>query len=587
MILASRQFFVCLSSLAAVFLLSAPLEDVLFRTAAEATQAPAAIMPLAIMPLGVVSLAAQELAPRAGDTGAFYEDLGGADDDVRETGEDLIAKRYFDWAQAAFRDGRFSQAEASLIRASDYAPVSSDLSYLLAVVKKELSRPLSEVLTALRLAIATKRWDLYSGRDARLLEAEILIQLCLYDEALEALSTLGEDEQDERGAELRIRALRYLPNEAAFNAAVAQAFDRYPYSPVFPRILFSRELRKTVPSDDRSRALVDLALKRLPALLKVEPSLIRFAAPFISDTAEARRLLSVWRSDQSAGQSGGFSERQKLMLEALPVSLETGLIDEETAINELFANNNLDSAVLFSVWELLRTDAARDMMSGRLLSFSGVITGDSNDDGVIDSRAEYNSGSLVSYSRDADQDGVNELSIVFEGGWPVSAEIADTGDGTASIVWGVYPALSEAVLGETRYFFRPMEFNYPAVSFETLGGTGGILLPEAGMPDGGFNRYLSLNYAYLIERPGRDFAGGVERIECKNGVVFSAKEYLDGRLAAETSYENGSPVLQRIDLDLDGRLETVRRFSRTAGAEINLIESDWDGDGFVEYRETQ
>ena len=47
---------------------------------------------------------------------------------------------------------------------------------------------------AARLALATDRWTLYSRRDAVYIEAEALIRLSLYNEALNALSELGEDE---------------------------------------------------------------------------------------------------------------------------------------------------------------------------------------------------------------------------------------------------------------------------------------------------------------------------------------------------------------------------------------------------------
>jgi tetratricopeptide (TPR) repeat protein len=525
---------------------------------------------------------------------------------VRETGEEIIAARYLDWALTAVREGRFSQAEAFLTRAADYASVSSDLSYLFAVVKKELGMPRRDVLTAARLALETDRWSFYSRQDARYLEAELLISMRRYAEALDALSILGENE---RAAELRLTAMRRLPNNAAFYAAMEDAFKRYPYQPAFPRILFNRELKNAAP-DDRQRALIDTALKRLPALLKLDAGLIRFAAPFISDVDEARRLLSAWRVTalSDSGQSGKSAARAAL-LESLPVSLDIGLLDEETAINELFDHGGLssghlesaalDRGILFSVWGLLRSDSARDLMRDNLLSFSGVITGDENGDGVADSRAGYVSGVPVSYSRDADQDGVNELSIMFDGGWPLSAEFAyvdgaESGVDRVSLVWDVYPALREAVFGGARYFFRPMEFNYSAARFETLGGTGGILLPDADAPNGGFSRRAALSYAYLIERAGRDFPGSIERIECNAGVILISREYVDGVLCAETNYENGMPVLQRIDLDLDGRLETTRRFRPAGDAAlsseievIETIESDWDGDGFVEYRETQ
>ncbi|MDR0409529.1 MAG: hypothetical protein LBH18_03935, partial [Spirochaetaceae bacterium] len=394
----------------------------------------------------------------------------------------------------------------------------------------------------------------------------------------------------------------------AFETAVAEALVRYPYSAVFPRLLFRHAAKKTIPTE-RERALVEDALKRLPSLLKADGELIRFAAPFIGNIEESRRLLSIWRS----GELGRLSEesasgvpsakRWTALLESLPVSLEIGLIDEETAINELFHQDSaaaespeLEREILFSVWDLLRTDEARAAMRNELSSFSGTITGDENGDGIIDSITLYDEGIVVSYSQDADQDRVNELVVAFDAGWPVNTEFTYAngtgygGEDKILLVWDVYPALREAVWGETRYVFRPMEFNCPVTGFETLGGPGGILLPD-GAADGGFSKQTFLSYAYLIERPGRDFPGGIERFECDNGVVLSSKEYLDGVLRAETAYENGQPVLQRIDLDADGRLETIRRFKRTAdtilSSEIEVIESDWDGDGFAEYREAQ
>ena len=42
--------------------------------------------------------------------------------------------------------------------------------------------------------------------------------------------------------------------------------------------------------------------------------------------------------------------------------------------------------------------------------------------------------------------------------------------------------------------------------------------------------------------------------------------------------------MERLDLDLDGRMETVRRYG--PDGTLILSESDWDGDGIYEYAET-
>jgi hypothetical protein len=61
-------------------------------------------------------------------------------------------------------------------------------------------------------------------------------------------------------------------------------------------------------------------------------------------------------------------------------------------------------------------------------------------------------------------------------------------------------------------------------------------------------------------------------------------------LVSETEYLLGQPLVQRIDMDLDGRLETLRRFRRGGfppddTGEILSSESDWNGDGLYEYGE--
>jgi hypothetical protein len=88
-------------------------------------------------------------------------------------------------------------------------------------------------------------------------------------------------------------------------------------------------------------------------------------------------------------------------------------------------------------------------------------------------------------------------------------------------------------------------------------------------------------------------------MELNQGIPQRAWEYLGNRLVSETEFALGLPLVQRIDLDLDGRLETVRHFPRSSRSGLNLLEdpleyprvfdyseSDWDGDGIYEYSET-
>ncbi|MDR2433742.1 MAG: hypothetical protein LBD47_04155, partial [Treponema sp.] len=70
-------------------------------------------------------------------------------------GEPAMAERWADWAERAIAAGRWREAEAALERARDFASVSSDLSYLLALVLRHGNRPQAAVLEAARRAIET------------------------------------------------------------------------------------------------------------------------------------------------------------------------------------------------------------------------------------------------------------------------------------------------------------------------------------------------------------------------------------------------------------------------------------------------
>jgi hypothetical protein len=71
-------------------------------------------------------------------------------------------------------------------------------------------------------------------------------------------------------------------------------------------------------------------------------------------------------------------------------------------------------------------------------------------------------------------------------------------------------------------------------------------------------------------------------------------------MISETDFLRGRPIAQRVDLDLDGRLETVRHFRSSSlvqdgtlalpetlldyERDYDYAQSDWAGDGIYEYQ---
>jgi hypothetical protein len=517
------------------------------------------------------------------------------------TGDIAVAERYEDWAIAAISGGRWAEAEAALERARDFAGVSSDLSYLLALVRSHENRPRGAVLDAARRGLETNRWNRYSAVLARLLEAEALLRVRAFTDTLRSLALIPAADAEWYGADiacLRLRALLGLQDIPSFLSATALALEEYSRDPGPVRILLRYASEKAVP-EAAERGLVETVLKRLPLLLEGAPDLAYRAAPFIRDTEEARRLVSAYRA------SGGADP------EALPAALNLGVIDDDRAVEELFRLETPDRDLILDVWKLLRGSGGRESFMRNLSRFSGVIQEDADHDGCPEARTRYANGVIEEYAYDADQDGVFEWRVFWSAGVPVRAGIAvspEAGAGPvrdeaaglplrdadlprASLVWERYPAVLSAGLGGLTYGFNPGEFMFSPFLITEIPGSGGLLYPGRDPRGARLTGRALASFAAGLERPSREFPGAVERITLERGVPRRAAEYLEGRAVSVTEFIQGRPVVQRIDLDLDGRMETVRRFSvrgEVPGPEGGYVlvpessESDWDGDGVYE-----
>jgi hypothetical protein len=271
----------------------------------------------------------------------------------------------------------------------------------------------------------------------------------------------------------------------------------------------------------------------------------------------------------------------------------------------LTEERTLDRSLILSVWGLLRNEASRDAFRRNLLSYSGVITEDEDKDGYAETRTWYRGGTLREYHYDADQDGREDLRVSFSAGVPVRGEapvvpggsVPGAGErGMALIQWETYPGVLRAELDGIAYIPRPGEFFFTPLRFTEFlaGGAASFLYPQRDDRWRGLSRRGLTAFSLAIERPGGEFPGAVELVELDRGIPRRSVEYVEGRPAAVTEFSAGRPLVQRIDLDLDGRMETIRRFRQdgpgeggTAGPSahgrvLESSESDWDGDGVYE-----
>ncbi|MCL2599977.1 MAG: hypothetical protein FWD88_02170 [Treponema sp.] len=537
-------------------------------------------------------------------------------------GDALVAERFVIWAEEAIAGGQLAQAQAALERASDFADVSSDVSYLLAYVRSRNGESRFLVLQALELAIGTNRWRRYNEAQARLLQARQLIALRRFYAALESLDiyrTFGRETIDT--AMLRLEALKglaladldlppatmpigppsdmpgvRLPFALEFRTRLLETMDHNPRDPRPLRMLFGYASRR-VPNED-DLALVEIALIRLPFLLDEDPELAWMAVPFIGNLEEARRLILAYRAG-SFGIAGpvGFSPNPASIVPALNL----GLMDDFVAVDEFFAppprgEPVLDKDLITAVGGLLRSDEGRDRFAERLHSFTGTITRDEDRDGIPESRMVFRAGVLQAFYHDADQDGLTDWTITFDTGLPRRGEMialpepcTDDADAIvrAVIIWSRYPSVQQVIVRGETFIFAPGSFQYSPIGFVTIGSSEtyeGLMLPIRNHLSPGLTRRALAASAVILERQCLEFQDGTERIYLRQGMPVLSEVTAGGMLISVTEFQNGFPVIQRLDLDRDGRMETIRRF-RPGTNILESSASDWNGDGVFEYTE--
>ena len=535
-----------------------------------------------------------------------------------------LARQYAAWARNMIDEGRWKEALEGLERARDFADVSSDISYLLAVARLHhiYVDPVCNrlnVIEALERAIETNRWEYYDEGAALLMKAEQLIIIRRFSNALSALDQVEKNVYlpgASSGAALpadiayqRLLAFRGMAagtdgdsvqSLARFRSLVLISMDRYPRDPRPLRVFFEYA-RNRMPAVSGAASelaesdinLLELALRRLPFLIETDPDLAWLASPLMRDTDTAKRYVAAYRA---GGLSNG--ENFKPAPGSIEAALGLGLIGDIDAVEELFdvSANNEDSVlqknIISDVYALLKSEEGRDLFTRKLLAFSGEIISDDDGDEHIESRAFYNSGIISQYSYDRNQSGDVDIVISFStDGTPQRVHfVGATLPFDGFLDWERYPSVRLLFSSSDGLFlFRPADFQYAPVTFIEIGGSEsyrGLFFPVPSHYE--ITRRTLVSSCVSLSRASLEFDGAVETIYLERGIPLRSVETLDEMQISVTEYERGSPVIQYVDMDMDGRMETIRRFFPPApdfqeNFDIRKLlassESDWTGDG--------
>jgi tetratricopeptide (TPR) repeat protein len=549
-----------------------------------------------------------------------------AQPETRRLGDAELARQYVNWARQMTDAGRWEEALEGLERASDYSDVSSDISYLLAAARLhniyiDTRCNRLNVIEALDRAIETNRWETYNKSMALLLKTQQLIIMRRYSFALLVLDQIEADLYPSTAvpsgggftsdlAYLRLLAFRGMSSGtgyeavqglARFRSLVLLSMDRYPRDPRPLRVFFEyarNRMPETVSGAASELAesdinLLELALRRLPFLLEADPDLVWLASPLMRDTDAAKRYVAAYRA-------GGLSQRENFKpdSDSIAAALGFGLIGEIDAVEELFdkfADNEnpvLHKKTITDVYSLLSGEEGRDLFTRKLLSFSGEIVSDDDGDGYFESRVFYNAGFISEYRFEKSQSGAVDILISFTAdGTPQRVHFLDLERPFEEFLdWERYPSvkLLFSTSGEL-FLFRPADFQYAPVTFIELGGSEryrGLFFPVPAHYE--ITRRTLVSSCVSLSRASLEFDGALETIYLERGIPLRSVETFDEKQISVTEFERGIPIIQYVDMDMDGRMETIRRFyppspDFSENFDIRKLlassESDWTGDG--------
>lgn len=512
--------------------------------------------------------------------------------------EEARARPLLSLAQESAAADDWFKASILLAQARQSGDNDGDILYLSAIACLKSNDDAASALGFLSIALSSGGFSAYSEREALDLYAALLIRLKRYDEALAALTirssgTRGSPELDPEYR--RLRALAFLGKGLKVEAAVEllSAVNRFPEDPRFARIFFERY--REAPSTAAIRSLGELLVRRLPSLISKDSALAILAAPFMLNAAAREDSLRAFRA------SGARSTWSTLRC------LEYGLLDEVMAVGEFFAiSPKIDVEELRFLGNQLRSDEGKKALTRALASFSGHLENDRDGDGFAEELAEYDSGSLVSWSLDEDQDGWRETEVALKGGIPQHCRVqSDTI--CVDVEYGDYPYIAglsfrdcvespdildvssefnRRIIEGIHYQFAPESLAYAPVLLQAYPSSleKTIFLPRPSHEDLPSARAAAADCLEMdYSQDGMLWVFSIDKAR-----VVRRERYSSGKPYSILEYSQGWPDEERVDSDGDGYFETLRKYrpkSDGGDSSVSSVLLDIDRDGIFEYSE--
>jgi tetratricopeptide (TPR) repeat protein len=474
------------------------------------------------------------------------------------------ADAWIEKADAALSSGSASTAIDLATSALELAPGDSEA--LLVRARAELTdrATTSACVADLRSAIQSATWRTSTSSMAERTLAQVLVREGKLTEARKLLEPLVRRTPEDPQALLLLARVQDASGDPQSDRTLADAAARFPLIEDF-RLLAAGRLEKRGRRND--------ALTLLGTGLKINPS----SLPLL--LASARLESGSRRTDAVNAylQKGGTDPLAAIIgMESAPKS-RAQFLDRFLSSSGLSRQDLIDRAAA-----AVRDDKtlARTLQDA-LARYTGTRELDANADGFWEEQWSFDRGVVTGWSREPAEDGVPQFTATFQAGKP------------SALSWEPVPG--------TRYTARYSEYPF-LVSVNTAPGTTLFLVPysmsfaflqtaatPAGLAPRPAQRIIApspgalLAAAFRQEERGPGGSTVVRTTTLAKGVPTYSEEDLDGDgiMDNQVWYANGVPVRGQRQMQDGSILRETWQGGRLAAAE-----SDTNGDGKVDYRET-
>lgn len=511
------------------------------------------------------------------------------------------ALAYLDHAAARYASGHYTEAAAAVENGISCSAQVADFFYLNALLLVQQDAPAADVLEQAEQAFADGRlWFRFDPAPAALFTASAQVKTGRYTEASALLDQYAAAAGVPADAQLLRCEIAYAADgSSSARDLLSAALRRWPSDSRFPVLFFRMEtpgLNGTVP-EDRILALASeiLSVWNIADNPDAPAELSLLSVPFLrilQPEAVSRTVRRIWYMDGLASLPA--TAAPFAAVEAFRERLITG--GEVLDAFFLYQEEGIPVEALeylCAAAETFPEPEIREGIAARLSEYGGVLSADTNGDGIADTRVSYRLGRPYSVFYDRNQDGYPEMLAECGFGEPVSVFFPPQ---NAAAEYERYPYPVSVKSGSAFFFLRPESLALAPVTVQ--GFDFGFLSPEFFflLPDSRFvfppeNLLASCSVSSVQTESVTREDGSVSEIRTEisyteTGLPASAREICGGMLTARTVYKDGTPDVRECDSDGDGCFEKQIVYGRGETEGETSVFVDTDGDQVFDYSET-